>query len=86
MDSEEANLLQTLLLDGLGLRPNEVRFTHVPETSIPEGREWFTQIREDLEGVEVLVAVLTPNFIASNVCFGRAWVFEVYVRGMTPYR
>jgi hypothetical protein len=76
-DKELASAFEELLENGIGLQHHEVFCTSLEGQGIPSGRDFKSFIKQELEGAEVVIALITTNYYASVFCnceLGATWI------------
>lgn len=82
--------MDTVLMQGCGLKPDQILMTSVRETGIPTGENLFEILRLTAASTPLVVAMISPRYIVSSTCLaelGAAWVrnvlFPITIGGVT---
>jgi hypothetical protein len=65
------------LEEGIGLPEEEIFCVSIPGMGIPTGQNFVDYIRDEMTDPELVIMLLTPNYLASRFCqgeMGAAWV------------
>lgn len=78
-DAAQADLLHTLLKQGLDLSLDDVMLSSKEITSVESGDEWLSALREKLDSCKVVLVMMSPNYLDSMVSLmelGAGWVTQ----------
>ena len=77
-DKELVMLFVNLLTQGFHIDNNEIFCTSM-DNSLRIGEDFIKSIKEELHDSEIVIFIITPNYIASKFCImemGAAWAFK----------
>lgn len=72
-----SELVEQLVILGSGISENKIFYTSRAATGVPAGFDFRQYIRDEVAEAKIVVAVITPSFLASGFCMsevGAAWV------------
>lgn len=76
-DETLVRLVQEFLIGGIGLRHDEIFCTSVKGSGIPAGADFKEYMRQQLEGCDTVLALISPNYYNSPFCMaelGATWM------------
>ena len=84
-DAPVAQLVFTLICEGLSVKASDIFVSSMPGQSIPGSKDWRMHIRSLFKSVRAVIYVATPNSKISEVCsneLGAAWVSELPIQAL----
>ena len=77
-------LVEQLIVLGSGVPEADVFFSSGAATRVPAGRDFREYIRAELDGARIVVAIITPQFMASAFCLAEVGAAWANVREFVP--
>ena len=75
-------LVDKILQNGMGFNHTEIFCTSIEGLGIKTGEDWRNYIKENLLKAKVIILLITPNYIESEMCLaeiGASWTSEAFV-------